>query len=75
MSAIVRETDTVWHATLRGLLRSAQRDGAVDRSLEPNDAAAVIVATLKGTYLLPAGAGQPERVSQALRQLERWLSL
>jgi TetR/AcrR family transcriptional repressor of nem operon len=74
MSAIVRETDTVWHATLRGLLRSAQRDGAVDRSLEPNDAAAVIVATLKGTYLLPAGAG-PERVSQALRQLERWLSL
>lgn len=37
--------------------------------------AALIVATLKGVYLLPEASSRPERLSTALRQLERWLGL
>jgi len=75
MAAIVRETDQQWHATIRGLIRRAQEDGSIDRDLDPNDAAALIVATLKGVYLLPVEASRQERLGQALRQLERWLGL
>ena len=73
IAAIIHETDQVWHATLRGLLRRAQKDGSVDPKLDVNDAAALIVATMKGIYLLPAGAARHERLAQALRQLEKWL--
>ena len=75
MAAIVRETDQQWHATIRGLIRRAQQDGSIDRDLDPNDAAALIVATLKGVYLLPVEASRQKRLGQALRQLERWLGL
>ena len=73
IAKIMRETDSVWHATLRTLLRRAQANGDIDRALDPSDAAAVIVATLKGAYVLPAG--QAEGAARTLRQLERWLRL
>ena len=75
IAAIMREIDETWHATLRGLLRRAQKDGALDKKIDPSDAAALIVATLKGVYLLPAGSLRQERLTQALRQLERWLGI
>jgi len=75
IASIMQEIDKVWHATLRGLLRRAQEDRAVDPKIDPTDAAALIVATLKGVYLLPAGSPRQERLGQALRQLERWLGI
>jgi len=73
IAKIVKETDAVWHATLRTLLRRAQAEGGVDRALDPGDAAAVVVATLKGAYVMPAGGA--EYAARTLRQLERWLAL
>jgi TetR/AcrR family transcriptional repressor of nem operon len=75
IASIMKEMDQIWHATLRGLLRRAQEDDAIDKKVDVTDAAALIVATLKGVYLLPAGSPRQERLTQALRQLERWLGI
>ncbi len=74
IAAIVRRTDDVWHATLRGLLRRAQRDGALATTADPDEAAGVVVAALKGIFMLPA-AGKGRRLAPTLAQLERWLGL
>ena len=74
-ATILRKTDDAWHETLRGLIAAAQREGGVDRGLDPDAMAALIVAALKGTYLLPASSGQPRRLDQALGELERSLGL
>jgi len=75
IAAIVRETDEVWHATLAGLLRRAQKEGAIAPVLKPDDAAGVIVAMLKGIFILPADARDARRLDRTLDQLERWLGL
>ncbi|HEV8536179.1 MAG TPA: TetR/AcrR family transcriptional regulator [Candidatus Limnocylindria bacterium] len=75
MAALIRETDDVWHATLRGLLRLAQREGVVAGAADADDVAGLIVAAMKGTFLLPAESRSPRRLNQALDQLERWLGL
>ena len=64
---IVGGTDDAWRATLRTLLRRAQDEGAVSADLDPEGMAAVIVATLKGTFMLPAT--EPENVERTFRQL------
>ena len=75
IAAIVRETDEVWHATLAGLLRRAQKEGAIAPVLKPDDAAGVIVAMLKGIFILPADARDARHLDRTLDQLERWLGL
>ena len=52
----------------------ARRAGQA-RSIDPDGMAAIIVATLKGVYLLPVGAGPPAGLEKALRQLEALLGL
>jgi AcrR family transcriptional regulator len=75
LAEIIRKTDTYWHGTLRALIRDAQSEGAVPRAIDPDGMASVIVATLKGVYLLPVGAGPPAGFDKALRQLEDVLGL
>jgi AcrR family transcriptional regulator len=70
---IIGGTDDAWHAMLRTLLRRAQDEGAVPRDLDPDGMAAVIVATLKGTFMLPAV--ETERVERVLRQIESLVGL
>jgi len=70
LAEIIGKTDAYWHSTLRGLIRDAQSEGAVARSIDPDGMAAIIVATLKGVYLLPVGTGPPPALEKALRQLE-----
>src|SRR2546428_5725426 len=70
IAAIMHEVDQIWHATLRALLHRAQKDGAVDKKVGVNDAAALIVAALKGVYLLPAGSPRPPQPPPALRTLQ-----
>ena len=70
---IVGGTDDAWRATLRTLLRRAQDEGAVSADLDPEGMAAVIVATLKGTFMLPAT--EPETVERTFRQLETLVGL
>jgi AcrR family transcriptional regulator len=70
---IVGGTDDAWRAMLRTLLRRAQEEGAVAKGLDPEGMAAVIVATLKGTFMLPAA--EPENVERTFRQLETLVGL
>jgi AcrR family transcriptional regulator len=66
-------TDDAWRAMLRTLLRRAQEESAVPAELDPDGMAAVIVAALKGTFMLPAA--EPENVERTIRQLESLVGL
>ena len=70
---IVGGTDDAWRAMLRTLLRRAKDEGAIAEDLDPDGMAAVIVATLKGTFMLPAS--EPENVERTFRQLETLVGL
>lgn len=75
VAAILHETDDVWHAALGGLLRRARKEGAIDSGAPVDDVTGLIVAALRGSFLLPAASRSPRRLDQTLRQLERWLGL
>ena len=65
---ILSNTDQAWRAMLRTLLRRAQSEGAVPTGLDADGMAGVIVAALKGTFMLPVT--EPEVVERTIRQLE-----
>src|ERR1700681_2540697 len=73
IAGIMTEMYDAWHATLRGLLRRAVREGGMRPELDSDGVAALIVATLTAVTL-PTLSGTP-RTDQALRQLERWLGV
>ncbi len=73
LRTIVRGTDDAWRAMLRTLLRRAQDESALRADLDPEGMAGVIVATLKGTFMLPAS--EPENVERTFRQLETLVGL
>jgi AcrR family transcriptional regulator len=70
---IVGGTDDAWRAMLRTLLSRAQEERAVPADLDPDGMAAVIVAALKGTFMLPAV--ELETVERTIRQLESLVGL
>lgn len=71
IAALVRDTDAMWTATLAALLRRAATEGAVKAATPPDALAALIVATLKGTFILPPEARAPKDVDRQLRALEQ----
>lgn len=73
LARIMGEAFQIWQRTLRGLLRRAVRDGHLDRELDYDDAAALIMATLT-SMTLPSTASA-DRTDRAFRQLERWLAI
>ena len=75
LAGIIEKTNEFWHGTLRTLLRAAREDGEIPKAIDPDGMAAVIVATLKGVYLLPGRNAGPDSIEKALRQLERLLGL
>ena len=75
LAGIIEKTNEFWHGTLRGLLRAAREDGDLPKTVDPDGMAAVIVATLKGVYLLPIKTTGAESIDKALRQLERLLGV
>jgi len=75
LAEIIKKTNEYWSGTLRGLIRDAREERAVPRDIDPNGMAAVIVATLKGVYLLPGTSAPTADLEKTLRQLERLLGL
>jgi AcrR family transcriptional regulator len=76
LARIIAKMNEYWQGMLRDLLRAARADGDLAAALEPDGMAAVVVATLKGVYLVPAGApGPSEDFEKAIRQLERIVGL
>ncbi|OLC64028.1 MAG: hypothetical protein AUJ02_10320 [Chloroflexi bacterium 13_1_40CM_3_65_12] len=75
IAAIFKEMVDAWHATLRTLVRHAQKDGFVDKRLDPDTVASLVIATLNGLFMVPIANTAPERVDKALGQLEKFLRL
>jgi len=75
LSEIILKMHDYWTSTLRALLRGARDERAISTDVDPDGMSAVIVATLKGVYLLPERSGPPDALDKALRQLERTLGL
>jgi AcrR family transcriptional regulator len=71
LARIMRQSNDGWHRTLRALLHRAARAGNLAPSLDSDEAAALIVATLT-SMVLPSMT--PSRKDQAFRELERWLN-
>lgn len=73
IAAIMDKMYEYWHATMRGLLRRAVREGGAPPELDSEAVAALIIATLTA-MTLPHLQGA-NRSDQAFKQLERWLGL
>ena len=73
IAAIMSEMYDGWHATVRGLLRRAVKEGGLRPELDTDGVAALVVATLTASTL-PTLSRAP-RSDQALRQLEKFLGL
>jgi AcrR family transcriptional regulator len=73
IAAIMTEMYEGWHATVRGLLRRAVKEGGLRPDADSDGVAALVVATLTAATL-PTLSRTP-RSDQALRQLERWLGV
>jgi len=74
IAAIVRDVDDTWQKVLSALLRQAAKEGAIASGAKADDLAALIVATLKGLFMLPAEGRDPKAVDRQLRALERKVS-
>jgi AcrR family transcriptional regulator len=61
IAKIVAETEAVWHRSLRALLRAAGKDP---------DAAPLIVAALKGAFMVPADARDTRAFDAVMREIE-----
>ena len=75
IAAIFKEMVEAWHATLRTLVRHAQKDQFVDKRLDPDTLASLVIATLNGLFMVPIANTAPDRVDRALGQLEKFLGL
>src|SRR6202171_5667087 len=73
IARIMTEMYDAWHATMRGLLRRAVKEGGLRPELDSDGVAALVVSTLNA-MTLPTMSAAP-RTEQALRQLERWLGV
>jgi AcrR family transcriptional regulator len=75
IAAIVGDMDDGWHRTVESLVRRGVEQGSLDRDLDPDEVASLLVAAIKGVSLPTIGALRPERLDQTFHQLERWLGL
>jgi len=75
IAAIFQETIEAWHSTLRTLVGHAQKEGFVDRQLDPDTVASLVIATLNGLFMVPVANTASARVDRALSQLESFLGL
>jgi AcrR family transcriptional regulator len=74
IAAIVRDVDATWQKMLTVLLRYAAKEGAIASAAKADDLAALIVATLKGLFILPGDGRDPKEVDRQLRALERLIA-
>jgi len=74
IAAIVRDVDNTWQKVLSALLRQAAKEGAIANSAKADDLAALIVATLKGLFMLGGDGRDPKEVDRQLRALERLIA-
>ena len=75
IAAIFKDTIQAWHEILVTLVRHAQSDGFVDRKLDPETTASLVIATMSGLFMVPVTNAASDQVDKAVRQLETFLGL
>ena len=75
IAAIFKDMSETWHAALRGLLKRAQAEGAIDQKLEPDAVASLVIATLRGMFMVPLATTSNAELERSLGQLERFIGL
>lgn len=75
INAAIRETNDIWHATLRGLIHRGVEQGQINPAVDTDDVVAVVIAALRAMTLLPTAEARSDRVARSFKQLERWLGL
>jgi AcrR family transcriptional regulator len=75
IAALMGQSEAQWHGFLSGLIARGVATGDLDPSLQPEAAAALIVAAVRGVSMPTIGSPRRERIDQTFDQLERWLGL
>jgi AcrR family transcriptional regulator len=75
IAAAIRDTNDIWHSTLRGLIHRGVTQGQLDPAVDNDDVVAAVIAALRALTLLPADPARSDRVDGTFRQIERWLGL
>src|SRR5262245_22179407 len=75
LERVFRQTDAHWQRTLRDLVAGAIAEGAVSPTVDADDAAALMVAAIRGVALPTVAGFRPEVAAQVFRQIERMLGL
>ncbi len=75
IAGIFKETIQAWHDTLVTLVHHAQKEGFVDKRLDAETVASLVIATLNGLFMVPVANTASNRVDKALAQLESFLGL
>jgi AcrR family transcriptional regulator len=72
---MARQADDQWFGFLRDLIARGVDQGCLDGDLQPESAAATLIAAIKGLSMPTIGSFRPERIDQTINQLEHWLGL
>ncbi|HEX5499362.1 MAG TPA: TetR family transcriptional regulator C-terminal domain-containing protein, partial [Thermomicrobiales bacterium] len=72
---IVQRSHDQWFGFLRDLVAEGVAEGALRRDLDPDGAAACLIAAIQGASMPSIGTFRPERVDLVFDQLERWLGV
>lgn len=75
IAAIMRPSDEAWHGMVRRLLERGVAEGGLARDVDPDDAAGLVVAAIKGASMPGPESTRLRHLDQTFRQLERWLGL
>ncbi len=75
IAAILNETFAAWRMTLRTLVQHAQDERFIDKRLDPDAVASLVMATLNGLFMVPVANTASDHVDKTLCQLESFLGL
>lgn len=75
IAAMAQHADEQWFGFLRDLMSRGVEGGCLDPELQPESAAATLIAAIRGLSMPTSSAFRPERIDQTIDQLERWLGL
>jgi AcrR family transcriptional regulator len=75
LERIFRQTDEFWHRKLRELIAACIAHGSVDRSLDADGMAALMIAAIRGLGLPTATGFNPDLIEKVFQQFERLLGI
>ena len=76
VAEIFKATNDAWRAALRGLLERVQDEGRLPPGTQPEALAELVIAALKGLYMVSGGGiVSVRRADAALKSLERFLGI